>query len=303
MRRAGIRYAGRNWHSPLACICFALMSRKTFAMRLEQWQQLPPFLINNLPELPRTILQARYQSQQPWNEIGTVINKSVSIIKHHHDYGWFLLEKFHKTDPLSHNDHPHPPDSFAPMIHCKPLHHEIVFSKFVDDINATVEWRSLNLEEDIERLHTWVNAPYTKRFWKLDATLLELEDLYKRLLKDPYRHAFTGLVNGESFCHIEIYALHTDVLHEHVPEADLNDCGLHILMCPPRQLKKGWSPAALRTFMEYYFSFGCPYALYAEPDKDNRHANTLAIECGFEYLKTVQLPDKTANLYCARGLP
>jgi RimJ/RimL family protein N-acetyltransferase len=279
------------------------MTRKTFAMRLEQWQEQPSYLISNLPALPRKILQARYHAQQSWNDIAAAHKKSVSIIKHHHDYGWFLLEKFHKRDPPSHNDHPHRPDSFAPMLHCKPLHNEIVFSKYVDDIDATVEWRSLDLDKDIERLHQWISSPYTKRFWKLDATLLELEDLYRRLLSDPHRHAFTGLVNNKPFCHIEMYTLHTDVLHDHVPEADPNDCGLHILMCPPRQLKKGWSRVALSTFMEYCFDFGCPYTLYAEPDKDNHPANCLALDSGFEYIKTVQLPDKIANLYCARGLP
>jgi RimJ/RimL family protein N-acetyltransferase len=279
------------------------MTRKTFGMRLEQWREQPSYLISNLPHLPRTILQARYEARQPWAEIGAALRKSVSTIRHHHDFGWFLLEKFHKNKKEMHNSGGHTRHTFAPMIHCKPLHNEIVYARFVDDIHATIQWRSLDLDKDIERLHQWVNAPYTKRFWKLDATLLELEDLYKRLLSDAHRHAFTGLVNGEPFAHIEIYALHTDALAAHLPDADSNECGLHILMCPPRQLKKGWSYAALTTFMEYYFGFGCPYELYAEPDKDNQPANRLALECGFAYLKTAQLPDKIANVYCARGLP
>lgn len=184
------------------------------------------------------------------------------------------------------------------MLPLKPPHSGIIFDKNFSEFETSISFRSLELDTDLVMLHQWTNAAYAKRFWLLEGTKTFLHKTYSAILNNPNTHAFIGLADGHPFCLIEMYALHTEEeLLSHFPDAIPNDCGLHLLMCPPRELKKSWSTTALLAFQQYYFSFPSFTALYAEPDHQNVLANRLALQTGFRFMKTANLSYKTANLY------
>jgi RimJ/RimL family protein N-acetyltransferase len=184
------------------------------------------------------------------------------------------------------------------MLTMKPSHPGTVFTKHFPELSVSVSFRSLHLKADLPILHRWVNASYAKKFWQLEGDEAFLHKTYAEILEHPHTHAFISLGNDQPFCLIEVYALHTEQeLLQQIPTANPNDCGVHLLMCPPRELKKGWSAAALLAFQQYYFSFPNFTALYAEPDHQNVLANRLAIQTGFRFIKTINLSYKTANLY------
>jgi hypothetical protein len=95
---------------------------------------------------------------------------------------------------------------------------------------------------------------------------------------------------------MDLYLVSEDELRGHV-NAQPNDAGMHLLMGPPREMQKGFSFYAIKCLQEYYFSFDESGDLYCEPDQNNYHANRLAINTGFQFLKTIELSYKTANLY------
>lgn len=184
------------------------------------------------------------------------------------------------------------------MLALKPSHPGTVFKKHFLVLSVSVSFRSLDMEMDLSMLHRWVNAAYAKQFWQLEGSEAFLHATYKDILHHPDTHAFIGLLNEQPCCLVEVYALQNEEeLLSHIPGADPNDCGLHLLMCPPRELKKGWSTAALLAFQQYYFSFPSVTALYAEPDHQNVLANRLALQTGFLFMKTTNLSYKTAHLY------
>jgi RimJ/RimL family protein N-acetyltransferase len=169
-----------------------------------------------------------------------------------------------------------------------------VYKKTIDQ--NVVSFRSLIPDEDINFLYTWVHLPYSKRFWQQDISKGNLLALYKEAIANPMQHSFIGNFNAQPICQVDIYNIESDELKEHI-HCHPHDCGLHLLMIPPKLSKKGWSLLMLRHFLQFYFSFPQAARLYIEPDQENNFANQLARKANFQFLKTIVLSYKVANLY------
>jgi RimJ/RimL family protein N-acetyltransferase len=187
-----------------------------------------------------------------------------------------------------------------PPLFCKPITisypDEILYIRHAPELKADISFRSLHLETDIDFLYDWVNRPYSNRFWQLNGNKSLLYDTYQSLLDNPNAHSFIGCLNDQPVCQIDLYNVAADELKDHISH-DAEDCGLHLLMMPPGQLRKGLSLCMLQHFIRFYFSFPIARRLFAEPDKENVLANRLGEKAGFIFLKTIQLSYKTANLY------
>ncbi len=184
---------------------------------------------------------------------------------------------------------------------CKPVSvnypGQLLYSVHDPELNTTISFRSLQLETDIDFLYDWVNRTYAKRFWQLNGSKSILNDTYQTLLANPNAHSFIGLCDGKPVCQVDLYNVSADELKDHTDHSP-DDCGLHLLMLPPHEMRKGLSVHMLSHFVHFYFSFPASSRLFAEPDKENSLANRLATKAGFRFLKTIELSYKTANLYC-----
>lgn len=182
---------------------------------------------------------------------------------------------------------------------CKPVHsiaEEILYHKEDFRHPGTIHFRSLH-ETDFDMIHDWVNQPYAKKFWCLEGTRELIDDTYQNILQNQQAHSYIGLFNNRIVCQVDLYLVAADELKDHI-EHQPDDCGLHLLMAPPRQLKRGIALTMLRAFVSYYFSFPMAKRLFAEPDRENMPANVLAQKAGFKFLKSITLSTKKATLYC-----
>jgi hypothetical protein len=130
----------------------------------------------------------------------------------------------------------------------------------------------------------------------LDGSKELVRSTYEAILQNPRAHSLVGCLNTLPICQIDVYGVIGEELEKY-GEAGAFDCGLHLLMLPTKQLQKGWSYYALKNFQRFYFSFEQHTILYAEPDQENTLANKLAMDSGFQFMKTIELSNKTANLY------
>lgn len=179
----------------------------------------------------------------------------------------------------------------------KPATPGIVFKQFIKELGSAVSFRSLGLDQDLDLIHQWVNAEYAKRFWGLRGNPDMIRKVYAAAMVNPNTHAFIGMIEDQPFCQIDLYAVKGDELEQHI-DWQPDDAGFHILMCPPRQMKRRWSYWAIKCFQQYYFSHEGAQRLFAEPDQMNYPANQLAINTGFTFINSAELSYKTANIYC-----
>lgn len=180
----------------------------------------------------------------------------------------------------------------------KPLDTEkILFYQYFGDEKLTL--RSFQMNNDLDIIHAWVNQDYSRRFWQLYGSRQMLADTYAALLESQVAHPFIVLEKDKPVALVDLYLVSADPLGALIMHHD-NDCGLHLLMLPPKASRKNLSLQVLHIFTNFYFFFPGSGDLYAEPDKENHLANVLAKRAGFELLQTVQMSYKTANLYRIR---
>ncbi len=159
-----------------------------------------------------------------------------------------------------------------------------------------LSFRPIDIANDLDLIHSWVNQPYARRYWQQAGPISVLEEYYQYILVNPFAHSFIGLSNDNVVAQIDCYHITQEELSNHV-ENTPGSCGLHILMLPPRQNRKGLTESVLKAFVDFYFSFGEAEVLYGEPDINNTAANAAALLAGFTYQRTIELAEKTANLY------
>lgn len=164
-------------------------------------------------------------------------------------------------------------------------------------IKGRIQFRSLDLAVDLPVIHDWTTQPYTARFWQLNVDPAELNSIYQSMLANPLAHSFIGTLDEKMVCQVDCYHVSAEEIKEHIADHGQGNCGLHILMLPPRESQKGLTEAMLKAFTEFYFSFDQARTLYGEPDTHNQWGNIAAKRAGFHFQKTISLSYKTANLY------
>ena|ERR1700733_7052585 len=180
----------------------------------------------------------------------------------------------------------------------KPLHFpgEILFSKFIPSINKTISFRSFDLEKEVELIHFWVNEPYALPYWQLPGPKQRIFDLYYSIQRNSNAHSYIGLLDGSPICQFDVYRILADEVKQYIM-ADFDDCGFHLLMAPNRMPIPGLSFHICSTFLEYYFSFPEATRMFAEPDIHNIRSNALLKRLNFNFIESIQLSYKIANLY------
>lgn len=162
--------------------------------------------------------------------------------------------------------------------------------------NGAFRLRSLEPETDQALVGAWTARAYARRYWGKPLSAEAWRADYVSALNHPRQHSFIGLIDAQPVCQIDLYGVQGSVLSPYVPDAGPQDAGLHLLMAPPRSLRRGWSALALGSFARYFFG-RCPSAtLYAEPDATNLPAIRLALGLGFRQLGLIDLPEKRAAL-------
>ncbi len=190
-----------------------------------------------------------------------------------------------------------------PFFCCKPLSgarkSQILYERNFYE-TGNISFRSLDLSIDLKMIHEWVNKNYSKQFWKLHGSKELIENTYTAILDNPSTHSYIGLLNQKPICQIDVYLVSADELSDHVL-AEANDSGMHFHMAPVIKPVNGLSVVLMRAFLGFYFSFPETGLMYGEPDEENIKANKLVEKVGFEFIKSITMSYKRANLWvCTR---
>lgn len=165
--------------------------------------------------------------------------------------------------------------------------------------------RPMDLGLDSLSVNHWVNLPYSYSYWQMKgATSKSIADYYEEKITNDLLYPFIISYGPYPVALFELYNVEKDELANHV-DCTSKDKGIHMLMAPPRYLLtklpqkiKNISQEALVTALQFAFSFSGIERIYTEPHVDNFHANELARQMGWSFVKEIQFPEKKANLFC-----
>lgn len=187
---------------------------------------------------------------------------------------------------------------FLKPIAIKPLAYAggIIYKEYIDGL-GTIAFRSFELDRDEGMIHEWVNREYALRYWQLDGDRRRVRDTYYAIQRSGEGHSFIGLLNGTPICQFDVYRVLADEIQEFITAPGPQDCGFHLLMAPNEKPIPGLSVAITGAMLRHYFRFPEAERMYAEPDLTNPRSNRILQQVGFQFIESIQMSYKTANLY------
>lgn len=175
---------------------------------------------------------------------------------------------------------------------------KVVFSTTIADF-GTIELRLLDIENDIEILHHWVNQEYAQYWGMLGKTLEQVRTEYEKII--THSDVFIGIVNGSVSFLLERYNPKEDLIGKYY-NVKKYDCGIHIIVAPAKKPVHQFTWHIFSTIMKFIFSDLTVQRIIVEPDIRNKKMFAICHRIGFENAEVVTLPHKTAQLaFCTRS--
>ena len=164
-----------------------------------------------------------------------------------------------------------------------------------------ITFEPVDVDRDAAMLHDWVTHPRSV-FWGMQAaTVGEVREAYAIIDADPHHHAWLGRVNGEPEFLAETYDPARSEL-ANVYEVRGGDIGMHVLVAPTDQPRRGFTAAVFRAVMDLCLDDPRHDRVVVEPDVRNERIAALNAAAGFRVEREVELADKTAALStCTRA--
>lgn len=160
---------------------------------------------------------------------------------------------------------------------------------------GTISFRKLNLNQDVDTLHNWVNQEYAV-FWGLqNSTTIQVKEEYEKLLSQENYEIFVGEHDGEMAFLLERYAPQTDLIGKYYQVLP-GDCGIHVLVAPPNRPKANFTWHVFRAIADFVFANPQVQRMLVEPDIRNKKMFAICERIGFLLDAIVSLPHKTAQL-------
>lgn len=158
-----------------------------------------------------------------------------------------------------------------------------------------VSIRPFTMAKDAETIHKWVNEEYALYWGMLGCTLQEFKEEYSKLLKRKHYQIFIGVYQNASVFLLEKYHPQHDLIGNRY-NAQTSDCGMHLLVAPPKNKTPHFTWYMFKTIINFIFDHPSIQRILVEPDIHNKKMFALCERVGFELDKVVELPHKTAQL-------
>ncbi|MEE6131479.1 GNAT family N-acetyltransferase [Priestia sp. GS2] len=169
-------------------------------------------------------------------------------------------------------------------------------------IKKEITFRYVTFEKDFDRLHGWMNQEHVIPFWNLDKPRAEYASHLKHFLAKKHQQLLIGEIDGQPMSYWEAYMVSEDLIR-HYYDYEKGDQGIHLLIGEKDYLGKGFIYPLMLRLMKRMFEVSETKRIMAEPDIRNEKMIHVFEKCGFQQLKTVELPDKTAMLlYCQQDV-
>lgn len=163
------------------------------------------------------------------------------------------------------------------------------------EIGREISFRPATVEDDLDRVHDWMNRPHVTPFWDLARPVEGIRKYIEESLAAEHQTPYIGCLDGEPVSYWEAYRVPEDVVGRYY-DTDPGDRGVHLLIGPPEYLGRGLALPLLRAMTAFQLSYPGTRRVVAEPDVRNGRMIHVFQRSGYEGQKEITLPDKRATL-------
>ena len=171
-----------------------------------------------------------------------------------------------------------------------------LYSRFDTELQSTVSFRHVDLENDLSRFSRWQNSDRVAYFWDERGTLAEHREYLTKLIQTPQVMPLIGCLEDDPFLYLEVYWAKQDRLAAHYA-AEEADRGIHMLVGEERHRGPHKVRAWLSALCRYLFEDSpSTQRIVSEPRYDNLKMIDYLEKQGFEKIKEFDFPHKRAAL-------
>ncbi|WP_091273876.1 GNAT family N-acetyltransferase [Alteribacillus persepolensis] len=166
-----------------------------------------------------------------------------------------------------------------------------------------VTFREFSMEEDVERLYTWMHKEHVIPFWQLNLPWDTFLSHVDRSINDAHQRMWIGVIENVPMSYWETYEAKDDIIGRYY-DAAAHDKGIHLLFGPESYLGRGLAEPMVEQMLNVIYQDEKVEKVLAEPDIENKKMIHVFLKCGFQPVKPIDLPDKTGLLmvhYHRRG--
>jgi acetyl CoA:N6-hydroxylysine acetyl transferase len=171
-----------------------------------------------------------------------------------------------------------------------------VYRRFLPELAASISFRTVDADIDLEIFHIWHNNPRVSAFWELAGSIDMHRAYLTRVTADAHMHPVFGCFDDEPFGYFEIYWAKEDRIAPYYDVDDF-DRGVHMLVGEehlrgPHRVAV-WLPSLVH-FM--FLDDARTRNVVAEPRADNAKMIGYMHQAGFCKPKEFDFPHKRAAL-------
>lgn len=171
-----------------------------------------------------------------------------------------------------------------------------VYRRHIPWLKATLSFRVLDLELDLERFNRWMNDPVVAHFWEEQGDLAQHRKRLEATLSHPSALPLIGCFDDQPFGYFEAYWAKEDRIGAYYAADDF-DRGWHLLIGEAAFRGSPYVAAWLPSISHYLFLDDCrTQRLVIEPRVDNAKMLRNLARCGYAHLKAFDFPHKRAML-------
>lgn len=162
--------------------------------------------------------------------------------------------------------------------------------------DGTFSLRSLDVDRDLDVLHSWMNDPVVATYWKKPWSRSRIESYLREQELSDHSSPYLGELDGVPMSYWELYRADLDPLSKFY-EARAHDAGIHMLLGPAQFRGRRLAADLLRVISAWQLDAD-PVAtrVIGEPDASNVRLLRVAELAGFRHVADLDLPDKRAAL-------
>lgn len=171
------------------------------------------------------------------------------------------------------------------------------YRRYVPAIQATVSFRTVDVERDLEIFHNWHNQHRVYALWELNKSKEDLREYLEKGLQDPHQIPMIMEIDNEPVGYFEFYWAAEDRIGPYY-EYEAYDRGLHFLIGNKKFLGQVNTDTALRSALHYlYLDEPRTKRVVAEPRSDNKKVlKYVQVTPGWTFVKEFDFPHKRAAL-------
>jgi len=156
--------------------------------------------------------------------------------------------------------------------------------------------RRLDLDRDLDLVHSWMNDPEVARFWKMPWPRARIASYLRQQDRSAHSTPYLGELDGVPMSYWELYRADLDPLAQHYAARD-HDAGVHLLLGPAECRGQKLAVGLLRAVSTWQLDADpCATRVIGEPDVDNVRTIRVAELAGFRRITDIDLPNKRAAL-------